>query len=131
VSAATVKTSAPTISLGSPGGSDQAPLELCEQHHHEHGDEKIRSERQRVGQVHRGRPGRPPLYPADPQLASRARLRLTWPIDMKAILLAGGKGTRLRPLTLHPQADRPIFGRPFLHYQIDLLQRIPEIDRSS
>jgi NDP-sugar pyrophosphorylase family protein len=48
---------------------------------------------------------------------------------MKAILLAGGKGTRLRPLTLHtPKPIVPIFGRPFLHYQIDLLQRIPEID---
>jgi NDP-sugar pyrophosphorylase family protein len=48
---------------------------------------------------------------------------------MKAILLAGGKGTRLRPLTLHtPKPIVPIFDRPFLHYQIDLLRRIPEID---
>jgi mannose-1-phosphate guanylyltransferase len=48
---------------------------------------------------------------------------------MKAILLAGGKGTRLRPLTLHtPKPIVPIFGRPFLHYQIDLLRSVPEID---
>lgn len=48
---------------------------------------------------------------------------------MKAILLAGGKGTRLRPLTLHtPKPIVPIFNRPFLHYQIDLLKQIPEID---
>jgi len=48
---------------------------------------------------------------------------------MKAILLAGGKGTRLRPLTLHtPKPIVPIFNRPFLHYQIDLLKRVPEID---
>ncbi len=48
---------------------------------------------------------------------------------MKAILLAGGKGTRLRPLTLHtPKPIVPIFGRPFLHYQIDLIRQIPEID---
>ena len=48
---------------------------------------------------------------------------------MKAILLAGGKGTRLRPLTLHtPKPIVPIFNRPFLHYQIDLLRQIPEID---
>ncbi len=48
---------------------------------------------------------------------------------MKAILLAGGKGTRLRPLTLHtPKPIVPIFNRPFLHYQIDLLRQVPEID---
>jgi NDP-sugar pyrophosphorylase family protein len=48
---------------------------------------------------------------------------------MKAILLAGGKGTRLRPLTLHtPKPVVPIFDRAFLHYQIDLLRQLPEID---
>ncbi len=48
---------------------------------------------------------------------------------MKAILLAGGKGTRLRPLTLHtPKPIVPIFGRPFLNYQIDLVRTVPEID---
>ena len=42
---------------------------------------------------------------------------------MKAILLAGGKGTRLRPLTIHtPKPVVPIFNRPFLHYQLDLVQ---------
>jgi NDP-sugar pyrophosphorylase family protein len=48
---------------------------------------------------------------------------------MKAILLAGGQGTRLRPLTLHtPKPIVPIFDRPFLQYQIDLLTGVPEID---
>jgi len=48
---------------------------------------------------------------------------------MKAILLAGGKGTRLRPLTIHtPKPIVPIFDRAFLHYQIDLLKQVPEID---
>src|SRR5919198_6586763 len=48
---------------------------------------------------------------------------------MKAILLAGGKGTRLRPLTIHtPKPIVPIFNRPFLTYQIDLLKQVPEID---
>jgi NDP-sugar pyrophosphorylase family protein len=48
---------------------------------------------------------------------------------MKAILLAGGKGTRLRPLTMHtPKPVVPIFNRPFLHYQLDLLRKVPEID---
>jgi NDP-sugar pyrophosphorylase family protein len=48
---------------------------------------------------------------------------------MKAILLAGGKGSRLRPLTIHtPKPIVPIFNRPFLRYQIDLIKRVPEID---
>src|SRR5215207_9302096 len=48
---------------------------------------------------------------------------------MKAILLAGGKGTRLRPLTIHtPKPIVPIFDRAFLHYQIDRLKQVPEID---
>ena len=48
---------------------------------------------------------------------------------MKAILLAGGRGTRLRPLTVHtPKPIVPIFNRPFLHYQLDLLRQVPEID---
>jgi NDP-sugar pyrophosphorylase family protein len=48
---------------------------------------------------------------------------------MKAILLAGGKGTRLRPLTIHtPKPVVPIFDRAFLHYQVDLLKQVPEID---
>ncbi|SVC71787.1 uncharacterized protein METZ01_LOCUS324641, partial [marine metagenome] len=48
---------------------------------------------------------------------------------MKAVLLAGGFGTRLRPLTLNtPKPVVPIFDRPFLYHQIDLLRQVPEID---
>src|SRR5213079_1792709 len=54
---------------------------------------------------------------------------ITSVVVMKAILLAGGKGTRLRPLTVHtPKPIVPIFDRPFLHYQLDRLKQVPEID---
>ncbi len=48
---------------------------------------------------------------------------------MKAVILAGGFGTRLRPLTLEqPKPIVPIFDRPFLYHQIDLLRQVPDID---
>jgi NDP-sugar pyrophosphorylase family protein len=47
---------------------------------------------------------------------------------MRAILLAGGQGTRLRPLTLAtPKPIVPVFDRPFLEYQIDLVRQVPDI----
>ena len=48
---------------------------------------------------------------------------------MKAVILAGGFGTRLRPLTLEtPKPIVPIFDRPFLYHQVELLRRVPDID---
>ncbi|MEI8218993.1 MAG: NDP-sugar synthase, partial [Elusimicrobiota bacterium] len=43
---------------------------------------------------------------------------------MKALILIGGMGTRLRPLTcVTPKPLLPILNKPFLEYQIDLLKR--------
>ena len=44
---------------------------------------------------------------------------------MKAVILAGGEGTRLRPLTLSvPKPVVPVVDRPFLRHQLDLLSRV-------
>ena len=43
---------------------------------------------------------------------------------MRAVILAGGEGTRLRPLTLStPKPVVPVVDRPFLRHQLDLVAR--------
>jgi CTP:molybdopterin cytidylyltransferase MocA len=43
---------------------------------------------------------------------------------MKAVILAGGEGTRLHPLTLRlPKPTAPIVDRPLLQHQLDMLER--------
>lgn len=62
---------------------------------------------------------------------------------MKAVILAGGKGTRLRPLTCHlPKPMVPLLNRPCMEYIVELLrdhgiteiavtvQYMPEVIRS-
>ena len=43
---------------------------------------------------------------------------------MQAVILAGGLGTRLRPMTeTVPKAMIPVAGRPFIDYQVELLRK--------
>lgn len=43
---------------------------------------------------------------------------------MRAVIIAGGSGTRLRPLTYNtPKPMVPLFNKPFLQYQLELLKR--------
>ncbi|MDO8587781.1 MAG: NDP-sugar synthase [Armatimonadota bacterium] len=43
---------------------------------------------------------------------------------MKGVIIAGGPGTRLRPLTyIRPKPIVPVVNKPFLEYQVDLLKR--------
>lgn len=43
---------------------------------------------------------------------------------MKAVILVGGKGSRLRPITYHiPKALVPLRNQPFMGYMIDFLRR--------
>lgn len=45
-------------------------------------------------------------------------------IDIKAVIMAGGKGTRLRPLTCDiPKPMVPILNKPVMEYSIDLLRK--------
>ena len=67
--------------------------------------------------------GRRPQLPR-PRGAARGRLHLRGhrPLAVQALVLAGGEGTRLRPLTLTtPKPVMPLAGRPFLTFMLDWL----------
>jgi D-glycero-D-manno-heptose 1,7-bisphosphate phosphatase len=59
------------------------------------------------------------LYPADAAyIEGRAYER-----PRQAVILAGGRGTRMRPITDdRPKPMVPILGKPFLEYQIEQLR---------
>ena len=43
---------------------------------------------------------------------------------MKAVLMAGGSGSRLRPLTIHrPKPMIPIINKPVMSHTLDLLKQ--------
>src|SRR5882724_5899162 len=45
-------------------------------------------------------------------------------IDCQAVILAGGLGTRMRPVTeTIPKPMIPVCGKPFLQHQLELLQK--------
>ena len=47
-----------------------------------------------------------------------------WTLALQAIIMAGGEGSRLRPLTVHtPKPLVPLLGKPVMGYAIDLLKR--------
>ena len=47
----------------------------------------------------------------------------TYTRPRQAVILAGGRGTRMRPITNdRPKPMVPILGRPFLEYQIEQLR---------
>ena len=65
----------------------------------------------------------------DPERAARGRLHLRGHRRangrlMQAVVLVGGEGTRLRPLTLtQPKPALPLVDRPFIRYMVDWLGR--------
>ena len=62
-------------------------------------------------------PTRASARPSGPRGRTRRRL-------MQALVLVGGEGTRLRPLTLtQPKPALPLVDRPFIRYMVDWLAR--------
>ncbi len=60
------------------------------------------------------------LMAADPVASVEGR---TYVRPRQAVILAGGRGTRMQPITLdRPKPMVPVLGRPFLEYQVEQLR---------
>jgi mannose-1-phosphate guanylyltransferase len=72
------------------------------------------------------RDARSPVSDADSSHVSAPRSNdvIIPKLDFQAVILAGGLGTRMRPMTeTIPKPMIPVCGRPFLHHQLELLRR--------
>ncbi|WP_353646475.1 HAD-IIIA family hydrolase [Mesorhizobium sp. WSM2239] len=65
-----------------------------------------------------------PSAPAAEELPLAVIEGRTYRRPRQAVILAGGRGTRMRPVTLdRPKPMVPVLGRPFLEYQIEQLRQ--------
>ncbi|MDE3801453.1 HAD-IIIA family hydrolase [Sinorhizobium meliloti] len=64
------------------------------------------------------------VLPSSPCLQKADVEGRTYTRPRQAVILAGGRGTRMRPITLdRPKPMVPVLGRPFLEYQIEQLRQ--------
>ncbi|RWQ54686.1 HAD-IIIA family hydrolase [Mesorhizobium sp.] len=64
------------------------------------------------------------VLPSSPCLQKADVEGRTYSRPRQAVILAGGRGTRMRPITLdRPKPMVPVLGRPFLEYQIEQLRQ--------
>jgi len=65
-----------------------------------------------------------PRLTMNPGGNSSSGQRIPPKLDFQGVILAGGLGTRMRPLTeTIPKPMIPVSGKPFLHHQLELLRR--------
>ncbi|TKB31632.1 MAG: histidinol phosphate phosphatase, partial [Mesorhizobium sp.] len=64
------------------------------------------------------------VLPSSPCLQKADVEGRTYSRPRQAVILAGGRGTRMRPITIdRPKPMVPVRGRPFLEYQIEQLRQ--------
>ncbi len=72
--------------------------------------------------INTAKPSAQVFFPTSKAILRNIIVKVVFP--MKAVILAGGEGSRLRPLTLgRPKPMTPLFGKPVLGHILDLLRR--------